>query len=372
MKVREIITSDKKRRYVVIDQNGDLNKSINKFLKFKDNSNSAPATIRSYAYALCLYFDFLEQKHFSYYDVGIDELAEYIRWLQNPYGEDKVFPLGDSNSKKIRKVKTINQYLNKVYNFYDYIMRHKDFSINLSTRLKKQFYGNKSGFKSFLYHIKTNKPNNKNLLKLREPKERYNILTRNEVEKLIDACNNIRDKFLLLLLYETGIRIGEALSLHLSDIVPARKKLHVKDRGELINGAEIKTVNSPRTLDIPENLANLYRNYIINVHNEEVDTNFVFIKISGPNKYEPLDHISTPKIFKRLEKRTGIRVTAHMFRHTNLTELWKTGEMRPETLKERAGHAHIQTTMQMYVHPTDEDIREEWQNAMAIKLDKKV
>lgn len=29
----------------------------------------------------------------------------------------------------------------------------------------------------------------------------------------------------------------------------------------------------------------------------------------------------------------------------------------------RAGHAHIQTTMQMYIHPSDEEIRKDWEHA---------
>ncbi|QWG91678.1 tyrosine-type recombinase/integrase [Bacillus mycoides] len=367
MRVKEIITTGNRTRYVLVDQTGNIVDPVNKFLKFKDNSNSARGTLRSYAYGLCLYFKFLEQKQLLYYDVGIDDFAEYIRWLQNPYQELKVITITPKSKYKIRKTRTINQYINKVYNFYEYIMRHEDYTLTLSERLKKQISGNISGYKSFLYHIKNNRTSMKRILKVPEPKERLKILTRDEVETLIDACNNIRDKFLLLLLYETGMRIGEALSLHLSDIVPAMKKLYIQDRGELINGAEIKTVCSPRILDIPENLANLYRTYIFDIHTEEVDTDFIFIKLTGSNKFEPLDYLSTQKIFNRLEKRTGIPVTAHMFRHTNLTELWRTGEMRPETLKERAGHAHIQTTMQMYVHPSEEDIRQDWENAMAKK-----
>ena len=29
----------------------------------------------------------------------------------------------------------------------------------------------------------------------------------------------------------------------------------------------------------------------------------------------------------------------------------------------RASHAHIQTTMQMYIHPSDEDMRKDWEQA---------
>jgi len=39
-----------------------------------------------------------------------------------------------------------------------------------------------------------------------------------QVKQLIDACNRIRDKFIICLLYETGMRIGEVLGLRHEDI----------------------------------------------------------------------------------------------------------------------------------------------------------
>jgi len=45
---------------------------------------------------------------------------------------------------------------------------------------------------------------------------------------------------------------------------------------------------------------------------------------------------------------------------------------RDEHLMNRAGHAHIQTTMQMYIHPSDEDIRKDWEKAQErMKISKK-
>jgi hypothetical protein len=35
--------------------------------------------------------------------------------------------------------------------------------------------------------------------------------------------------------------------------------------------------------------------------------------------------------------------------------------MRPEVLRERAGHAQFQYTYQLYVHPSEEEMRAEWE-----------
>src|SRR5712691_7316058 len=51
---------------------------------------------------------------------------------------------------------------------------------------------------------------------------------------------------------------------------------------------------------------------------------------------------------------------AHLLRHSSLTSLAKHG-WRPELLRERAGHTQISSTYQLYVHPSDEELREAWE-----------
>ncbi|EGD50233.1 integrase [Thermoanaerobacter ethanolicus JW 200] len=98
---------------------------------------------------------------------------------------------------------------------------------------------------------------------------------------MIDACSNLRDKFLIQLLWESGFRIGECLSLWLEDFIIDARKIDLKDRGELPNLADIKTVCSPRRIDVSADLMNLYMDYVAEYHTDEVDTNHVFIKLSG-------------------------------------------------------------------------------------------
>ena len=69
------------------------------------------------------------------------------------------------------------------------------------------------------------------------------MLTNVEVKKLLGA-NNIRDKFLIQLLYETGLRIGEVLSLRIDDIKFDFRKGHqivLKNRFNS-NGTYLKLV----------------------------------------------------------------------------------------------------------------------------------
>ena len=218
------------------------------------------------------------------------------------------------------------------------------------------------------------KPTNKNILKIKEPKEKLKVLTKEEVEKIYNATTNIRDEFLIKLLFETGMRIGEALSLFIEDIIYDHKnghKISIVDRGELENGANIKTESSVRKIDISQELIDLFDDYAYDVLDElEIDTNFVFVKLKGKNKGQPLEYQDVNDLFKRLKKKTGIDVHAHLFRHTSLTLYYQETKDIKAT-QERAGHSQIQTTMKFYVHPSDEDKRKDWEKAeSALKINK--
>jgi len=198
------------------------------------------------------------------------------------------------------------------------------------------------------------------LLKVKQPRRRPKTLTKDQVGTLLRACSNLRDRFLLQLLWESGMRIGEALALWLEDVEIDAFRVHIRNRGELVNGAEIKTVCSPRTIDVSPELVNLFSEYVTAYFSDEVDTNHVFIKLAGANQHHPMDYPDVVSLFRRLRGKTGIYVTAHMFRHTSLTELKKAG-WSAELLRRRAGHANVQTTQQTYIHPSDEEVREQWE-----------
>lgn len=371
MKVEEIVTPEGMTRYLLVNDEGDPVEPVYRFLRFKDNAGKARNTLRAYCYHLKEFFEFLQQKDRDYRDIGIDEMAEFMRWLQTPHRNVKV-----SSIKPLQaalQASTVNTYITSVVEFYDYLMKVEDYSIQLSQRLKRQIPGSRRGFKDFLYHINKSKDFDAKKLKLKVPKKRPKTISKAEIATLIDACSNSRDKFLIQLLWESGFRIGECLALWLEDFIIDARKIDLKDRGELPNLADIKTVCSPRTPDVSADLMNLYMDYIAEYHTDEVDTNHVFIKLSGENRYQPMEYPDVTSLFRRLREKTGIYITPHIFRHSHFNTLRKHG-WGWEKIKERGGWANIQTPMQIYSHPDEEEMRKEWeqaQNRMKIKKDAK-
>ena len=115
----------------------------------------------------------------DYRKVCIDDMARFMRWLHNPFGNLKVTPVTPVTSP--RKPTTINTVMSTVLNFYDYLMRHEDYSIQLSERLKKTIPGSRRGFRDFLYHINKDKEYPAKILKLKVPKTRPKVIQKEQV-----------------------------------------------------------------------------------------------------------------------------------------------------------------------------------------------
>jgi len=258
---------------------------------------------------------------------------------------------------------TINGCITAVSGFYDYFWRQDDLAADLNEKTRTYLPARARSYKSFLHHIAKGKLVEKNLLKQRMPRrDQPKTLSKEQIETLVNACENPRDHLLLTLLYESSLRIGECLALWIEDVDVDGRKIHVRDRGPLPNDAEIKTPASCRSVDVSDELINQILDYLVIIHTDEVETNHLFIKLRGANAGQPLEYADINDLFHRLKHKTGIDAHAHLLRHSSLTSLAKHG-MRPEVLRERAGHAQFQYTYQLYVHPSAEEMREDWEQA---------
>ena len=71
---------------------------------------------------------------------------------------------------------------------------------------------------------------------------------------------------------------------------------------------------------------------------------------------------SSEERFGQKESKTRLYITPHMFRHTSLSMLSSAG-WEPELLRKRAGHKNIYTTLNTYVHPSEEEVTEAFREA---------
>jgi integrase/recombinase XerD len=363
VRVQEVILNEYKKRYMLLDKDGIPVVPVMKYLKYLDNTGKSSNTLKTYCYALKQYFTYLVELQKDYKEIGVKDLAEFVGWLRNPFESGRVTPLRQVEAKRTEK--SVNLIITVVTNLYDYLYRNQEIQNDITDKLKRQVFRRGHGqYKGFLHHLDEGKPTNKNILKMKEPRRKPKALHKDEVEHIYESTTNIRDRLLIQLLFETGLRIGEALSLFMEDFIFDHKNGHrirLTDRGELENGAKLKT--GERELHVSQGLMDLYDDYLYNVIDDlEIDTNFVFVKLRGNRIGQPMNDRDVRALFKVLCKKTGMHIHPHLLRHTHATIYYRqTKDIKQ--VQERLGHANIQTTMNMYVHPSEEDIRENWEKA---------
>lgn len=149
------------------------------------------------------------------------------------------------------------------------------------------------------------------------------------------------------------MRKGELLGLRLEDMgdcgdneiaIVARKNR---------NGARVKN-SAEQVLNVSKEVMQAYEEYLIEEY-PDIEPDFVFVNIWGGEVGEPMNYRSLNHILKQLQKKTGIHVYPHLFRHTHATELIRSG-MDIYHVSKRLGHASISTTLNEYGHLTTKDI----------------
>lgn len=173
------------------------------------------------------------------------------------------------------------------------------------------------------------------------PRRRFrlpDVLTRDEVARLLGAVRRPKFRVLFALLYATGLRISEACALQTTDIQAARAVIRVR-RGK--GGADREVLLSPRLLK-------LLRDY------------WSWERPTGPFVFEsrrkgPLHHQVARCALRSAAVHAGLRrsVTPHLLRHSFATHLLEDGaDIRDVQLllghcsiRSTAGYTHVARTL---------------------------
>lgn len=160
------------------------------------------------------------------------------------------------------------------------------------------------------------------------------------------------DGLLILMLYYTGLRLGEAVGLRWEDIDFKTRMLSVKRDVDLKAGCigEVKTKHSLRDVPIPDELfdALLARRGIGYVfptgggHYKNASLNRLWLQLMKAV------HDVDPSVETRSDGKTSI-LTAHYFRHNYASFLYEAG-VDVLTAQRYLGHSKAQTTLDIYTH----------------------
>ena len=192
-------------------------------------------------------------------------------------------------------------------------------------------------------------------------------LTRDEVGALVDACANVRDRFVVELLYATGLRVAECVGLHLSDLhlVPsaahlgckvAGAHLHVFRREDNENGALAKSFY-PRLVPVTTDLVLCHDAYRAERDSipEAEESDYLFVNLYRPPLGRAMSVGSVEELFARLSARVGFVARPHVLRHCFASEV-AIATKDPALVKELLGHASV-TSTDVYLHARWDDMR---------------
>lgn len=349
MRVQRLMMPDSGESWTVIDDALVPVGPVERFLAHLAAIERSPNTVKAYAHSLRLWFVFLDRRGASWETAGIEEVAEFVRWLRAP--ADNVVVLDESASRRTEA--TVNRHLAALFSFYEFHVRA---GTTLAESLVAWRRVSRGGYKPFLHHVTAGREIPTRPIKLRSTRRLPTTLTLEEVTTLLAGCDRLRDRFLFALLAESGMRIGQALGLRHCDFVSRRREVSIVPRGDNVNGARAKTP-VVTTMPVSTPLVRLYTDYM-HVEYGDLDSDYVFVNLWSDPVGRPLRYQAVAKLVERLRQRTGVFFTPHMLRHTRATDLIRAG-VPIEVVSKMLTHRSVATTSETYVHLSVEDVRGE-------------
>lgn len=204
------------------------------------------------------------------------------------------------------------------------------------------------------YFIKTGVLNNDVSISIERPKIRKSLpvtLTIEEVDKLLNIDLNTpfdyRNKAMLELLYGTGLRISELLSLTTNDIDLINCTVRCMGKGK-----------KERILPINEYIIEYLEKYLC-IRNK-LEKNNTFKELFLNNHGKPITRQGFFKILKKLLLENGLNtnVSPHTLRHSFATHLLENGaDLR--MIQDMLGHSDISTT-RIYTHISNQKVKNDY------------
>jgi len=173
------------------------------------------------------------------------------------------------------------------------------------------------------------------------------------VTKILQAipASNLRDRTLFTLLYETGIRVGEALGLLATEVDLSTDDERIRVFGK---GQRERTV----MLTAARESIRLLRRHL---KQSRITSGSVF---RGDPRYGgsplPLEYSVVHYAWQKYCKTAGVEATIHQLRHSRASQLLQAG-VPVTTVRKQLGHRNIQSTL-LYAEVDQATIKQDLQH----------
>lgn len=291
----------------------ETEKTIHNYLDYlKYQKNYSDYTIDNYCRDILEFLDYLDREVLDYKSVVYSDLRFFLMYLKD---EKK-----DKNS-------SIDRKLSSLRGFYQYLANEGVVSNNVFSLL--------------------NGP--------KKEKKLPRYFEYNELESLFEVCDlsnalGQRDRLILEMLYATGVRVGELVSIKVSDINFSSRTILILGKG-----------NKERIVpygDYCEEILKLYlKDGYLSLNNQ--NSPYLFLNARGGR----LTERGVGYLLEEIIKKTSVQknISPHMIRHSFATHLLNQG-CDLMTVQKLLGHESIKAT-QIYTHVTTDRLRSVYQNS---------
>lgn len=288
---------------------------VNYFLMYCESKNLTSNSVNWYKLMLDKFIDYCEQKNILIESMTTPEARQYINWLQNQKNREN----------QSYRDNAINGFIRSAKVFFNYLLEDEYIEKNPFIKVRQ---------------IKTDKV----IIHTFEPEE---------IKKMLNQFNNkyycdIRDSLLIRLLYDTGLRISEAINLKIDNVDFERNLLKVFGKG-----------HKERMVPFGRSVKREMLKFLAK-RQKEIDKNIDERYLFASKEGTPLSSRNVLRKIKQVGKKAGIegkRLSPHTFRHTFCkTYLVNGGNLF--ALQTIMGHNKLETTRK-YVYLLTEDIQKQ-------------
>jgi site-specific recombinase XerD len=306
-----------------------LSEAIQQYLRDHEGGNHSDKTLEWHQTALGLMRSYLEQERGIALVTEVDapDISAWFASMRKTAGA----------RGKVRSERTIQTYARSARAFFHWLDRQKLITDNPFDRVVFPKVGRP------LIQTITDEEFERLLLACAPPNEHGRFAERAAV----------RNRAILWLFYDTGIRVSELCRLRLADFDRKRGIITVKGKG-----------SKERRIALGQNcLRNLL--YYLDCHRPDEQELAEWGSLGEDHLLlaetrKPLTKNGITLLFARLKKRAGItgkRISPHIFRHTFAIRYLVLGN-DPFSLQELLGHEDM-TTVKLYMHMNDETLQEQ-------------
>jgi site-specific recombinase XerD len=288
------------------------------YLEYLRAQQASPNTVKSYARALALWWQYLDAFGLCWDSVRLESFGAFLTWLRTGDVPDLV----SIERRPARFAEsTIAVRLHAVVSCYDY---HVLNGVDVGRDLHRITHRGGGRYKPLLEHIARRKGRRETVIRVRRPRPAAPpILTPQQIEHICEACaswdqqsrqwrGSVRNRLLWTVLAETGVRLGEALGLQHRDGHTGRGDTPFIEVVARDHPHAVRAKSGYRRLYVSDELDRLYGEYVwqlcesgADLGVEDFDATCVFVNLDREPRFAPWRPESVYDLVDRLRRQVS-------------------------------------------------------------------